>query len=294
MTKSVITVGTFDGVHRGHQAVIAELLRVARDRRQSSVLVTFDPHPLYVVRPEAAPKLLATRSEKEVLLAAHDIDHVEFVPFTHELSQYDPKRFVGEILVGQFGLAHLVIGYDHGFGRGRSGDVETLRRIGGEIGFEVDVVAPFEVDGEQVSSSKIRARLLEGDLAYAEHALGRRYSLSGQVVRGDARGRDLGMPTANLSLEDPAKLVPFEGIYAVSANGLPAVMHIGPRPTFEGAAPSLEVHVLDFEGDLYGQMITVEFYERIRGIAKFDSVQLLEAAMQADAQAAAETFRRLS
>jgi riboflavin kinase/FMN adenylyltransferase len=282
--SSAVTVGTFDGVHRGHQKVLKELLHTARDRRERSVLVTFDPHPLKVVRPHQAPKLLTTPAEKEAIIATYDIDVIAQVPFTPELSQYDPARFVREILVDRFGLAHLVIGYDHGFGRGRSGDVETLRAIGGVIGFEVDVVEPYQVAGDKVSSSKIRSMLLHGDVAGAAVALGRPYPLSGTVVRGDGRGHALGMPTANLETSEADKLVPLEGIYAVRVDGRAAVAHLGPRPTFEGARASIEVHIFDFSGELYGHTLTVEFGERIRGIEKFASPEALAAAMQADAQ----------
>lgn len=283
---SAVTVGTFDGVHRGHQQVLAELVRVARERNERSVVVTFDPHPLKVVRPADAPKLLTTRAEKEVILGNIGVDVVAFVPFTPELAQYDPARFVREVLIGQFGLAHLVIGYDHGFGRGRTGDVDTLRRIGAEIGFDVDVVEPFSAHGENVSSSKIRAALLAGDVRLAAVDLGRHFSLTGLVVKGEGRGRELGMPTANIEVGDPDKLIPLEGIYAVRANESPAVMHIGPRPSIAGAGATLEVHLLDFSGNLYGQELTVEFAERIRGIEKFASLDLLAEAMHTDAAAA--------
>lgn len=284
--SSAITVGTFDGVHRGHQQVLQELKRVARSRRERSVLVTFDPHPLKIVRPEHAPRLLTTPAEKEEIIAAYDIDVVAHVPFTTELSQYDPERFVAEILVGHFGLSHLVIGYDHGFGRGRSGDVDTLKAVGRTMGFEVDVVAPYQIDSENVSSSKIRTALLRGDVAAATAGLGRPYSLRGTVVRGDGRGRALDMPTANLEVGDRDKLIPLEGIYAVTANGLPGVAHLGPRPTFEGARGSIEVHVFGVDEDLYGRQLDVMFHERLRGIEKFGSTRELAAAMQADAAAA--------
>ena len=285
--RSCITVGTFDGVHRGHQKVIAELLGVAADRGERSVLVTFDPHPLYIVRPDHAPKLLTTRSEKEQLLNSYGIDEVAFIPFTHELSQYEPDRFVREILIERYGLSHLIIGYDQGFGRGRSGDVSTLREIGEKLGFEVDAVPPFKDHGENVSSSHIRAQLLAGDVASAAAGLGRPFSLRGTVVHGDGRGgKELGMPTANLEIAEPEKLIPFEGIYAVRANGLPGVMHVGPRPTIHGAGSALEVHIFDFAGDLYGQVLTVEFVARIRGVERFESMAELAAAMQADAAVA--------
>lgn len=289
--SSAVTVGTFDGVHRGHQEILKELLRVARSRGERSVLVTFDPHPLKIVRPENAPRLLTTRSEKEALLNDWEVDAIAFVPFRTELAQYDPARFVREILVEHFGLAHLVIGYDHGFGRGRTGDVATLKQIGAEMGFEVDVIEPFQVDRKNVSSSGIRSCVQEGDVAAAAAGLGRPFSLIGTVVRGAGRGGpDLGMPTANVEVSDADKLIPPAGIYAVrTGTGKKkgsGVMHIGPRPTFESAKATLEVHLFDFFGDLYGKSLRVEFVERIRGIEKFDSAEALGAAMQADGIAA--------
>ncbi|MGQ0813602.1 MAG: bifunctional riboflavin kinase/FAD synthetase [Gemmatimonadota bacterium] len=283
---SAVTVGTFDGVHRGHQEVLDELVSVARERGERSVLVTFDPHPVKIVRPVDAPQLLTTPHEKEEIIAQYGIDVIAHVRFTYELSQYEPERFVREILIGRYGLSHLVIGYDHGFGRGRRGDVETLKRIGAEIGFEVDIVKPYRLNGDNVSSSKIRKALLHGDVVSAAAGLGRAYSLRGTVVRGDGRGRELDMPTANLEVADPDKLIPLEGIYAVRANGRPGVAHLGPRPTFEQALPSIEVHLFDFSGDLYGQMLKVEFVDRIRGIERFDSMAELAAAMRNDGQAA--------
>jgi riboflavin kinase/FMN adenylyltransferase len=289
--SSAVTVGTFDGVHLGHQKVLDELVQVARKRNERSVVVTFDPHPLRIVRPQHAPRLLTTREEKAAFIATFGVDVVAFVPFTQELADYEPRRFVQEILVDHFGLAHLIIGYDHGFGKGRSGDVDTLRAIGDEIGFEVDVVEPLQLGEHNVSSSRIRAQVAEGDVGGAAAGLGRPFSLTGTVIRGAGAGRQLGMPTANLAVH-PEKLVPLEGIYVVRADGRPSVMHIGPRPSIPGAEPSLEVHILDFSGDLYGQVLTVEFLERIRGIEKFDSMDELAAAMQADAASAREFFDR--
>jgi riboflavin kinase/FMN adenylyltransferase len=286
MLDAVVTVGTFDGVHLGHQMVLEALIRKARELQLHSVVVTFDQHPLRIVRPEHAPAELTTRGEKEQILAGYDVDRIHIVPFTKELSQYPPEQFVTEILIGQFRMKHLVIGYDHGFGKGRSGDVDTLKRIGRELGFGVDVVPPYDVDGQHVSSSKIRALLQEGKIEEANHALGRPYTIRGRVARGDGRGRQLGMPTANLELDDPHKLLPLPGIYAVKVGEAQGVMHLGPRPTFVGAGPTIEVHLFDFDRDIYHHTITVEVQGRIRDIEKFDTVEQLVAAMHEDARRA--------
>ena len=289
----VITVGTFDGLHRGHQAVLDTLRATARALGKPSVVVTFDPHPLYVVRPEHAPRLLCTVAEKQELLRSAGIDEIALVRFTRELSEYSPREFVEIVLRDHFGLDHLVIGYDHGFGKGRSGDVATLQQIGRDLGFEVTVVPHADLNGSPVSSSRIRKALEAGDVVDANAALGRAYSVSGTVIRGDGRGRELGFPTANLELPDHTKLLPLEGIYAVrvhrgreAGRGLPGVVHLGPRPTFQGAAPTVEVYLLEFNADLYGETLVLDFIERIRGIEKFDSIEALVAAMRGDVREA--------
>jgi riboflavin kinase/FMN adenylyltransferase len=287
---TVVTVGTFDGVHRGHWEVLTTLVRFAREDGLSSTLVTFDPHPLRIVRPEHAPKLLTTPAEKIEMLAQSEIDYVALINFTKELSTYSPEKFVHEVLLRGLGMKHLVIGYDHGFGRGRSGDVDTLKAIGAEVGFPVHVVAPVDAGGEPISSSRIRSALLEGDVDSAARALGRAYSLEGTVVRGEGAGRKLGFPTANLALRHEDKLVPHEGIYAVRAalrdRYVDGVLHLGPRPTFPGLSPSIELHLFDFDEDLYGRRIRVDFQARIRDIAKFANVKQLVVAMEADCDAA--------
>lgn len=287
---AVITVGTFDGVHRGHRMVLAALCRAAAERGALSMVVTFDPHPLRIVRPEAAPPLLTTPQEKIEILAQTEVQRVALLRFTPELAAYPPRRFVEEILLDRLGMAHLVIGYDHGFGRGRSGDVDTLRDIGHELGFGVEVIPPVHADGEPVSSSLIRRALAVGDTATANAALGRSYALTGTVVRGAGQGRRLGFPTANLDVSHPDKLIPHEGIYAVRATTrehfADGVLHLGPRPTFAGLPPSVELHLFDFDQDLYGERVRVDFIARIRDIARFDSVDGLIRAMEADCDAA--------
>jgi riboflavin kinase / FMN adenylyltransferase len=283
---TVVTVGTFDGVHLGHWAVLQEIRARAAATGRRSVLVTFDPHPLRVVRPEHAPPLLTTPVEKKEILAESGLDYAVFLSFTETLSRYEPRRFVEEVLVARLGVEELVIGYDHGFGRDREGDPETLEKIGKELGFEVDVVKPVFSGGEAVSSSRIRTQLQRGEIRAAAVGLGRPYSVRGVVVRGEGRGRDIGFPTANLSMSPGDKLMPPEGIYAVRGvlrtGTYLGALHLGPRPTFSGSPSSVELHLLDFDEDIYGQEVRVDFVEYLRPIEPFDSVSALVAQIQED------------
>lgn len=291
---TVVTVGTFDGVHRGHWAVLQEIRRRAEASGRRSVLVTFDPHPLRIVRPEHAPPLLTTPVEKKEILAESGLDYAVFLSFTPVLAAYEPRRFVEEILLARIGVSELVIGYDHGFGRGRSGDTETLRELGSELGFDVDVVPPVMASAEEgeaaISSTRIRRAVEAGDMASAAAGLGRPYSVRGLVVRGDGRGRGLGFPTANLHVGNGDKLVPPAGIYAVRGvlrrGTFDGALHLGPRPTFRGSPPTVELHLLDFEGDLYGEEVRVDFVERLRDVLPFDSVEALVARMREDVEEA--------
>lgn len=281
----IATVGTFDGVHRGHWSVLDEIGARAVARGGRSVLVTFEPHPLKIVRPEAAPKLLTTPEEKKEVLADSCLDYVVSLAFTSELREYSPRRFVTEILVGGLGMSELVIGHDHGFGRGRSGDVNTLRTMGDELGFTVDVVEAVHAGDSAISSSSIRRALAEGRLADANRDLGRPYPVTGTVVPGDGRGRKLGFPTANLSVHDD-KLIPAEGIHAcyatVPAGRFMGALHIGPRPTFQGVGAAVEVHLIDFEDELYGREVRLELVERLRPVAAFASAAELAEQMRVD------------
>lgn len=287
---TVVTVGTFDGVHRGHWAVLQEIQARARASGRRSVLVTFHPHPLTIVRPQDAPPLLTTPVEKKEILAESGLDYAVFLTFTPALASYEPRRFVEEILVARLGVEELVIGYDHGFGRGRSGDADTLTRIGRELGFDVDVVQPVAAGEEAISSSRIRRWVAAGEMPRAREGLGRPYSIRGVVVKGDGRGHGLGFPTANLSGFPPDKLLPPAGIYAVrgiTRSGIhDGALHLGPRPTFQGAPPSVELHLMDFDGDLYGEEVRVDFIRYLRGVLPFDSVAALVRQMQADVEEA--------
>jgi riboflavin kinase/FMN adenylyltransferase len=286
----VATVGTFDGVHLGHWAVLQEIRRRAEEAGRRSVLVTFDPHPLRIVRPEHAPPLLTTPVEKKEILAESGLDWAVFLTFTEALSRYEPRRFVEEILVGRLGVEELVIGYDHGFGRDREGDPATLQRIGRELGFAVDVVEPVAAEGGAVSSSRIRKLVGQGDVEAARSCLGRPYSLRGIVVRGDGRGKDLGFPTANLSVTGGDKLIPPQGIYAVRgvlrSGTYTGALHLGPRPTFKGSPPSIELHLIDFEGDIYGEEVRVDFVRKLRDVEPFTTVDALVRQIRVDVEAA--------
>ncbi len=283
---AVVTVGTFDGVHLGHRAILEEVRAraVAMDRR--AVLLTFYPHPLRIVRPEAAPPLLTTPVEKKEILAQTGLDYAVFLRFTPALSRYPPRRFIEEILVGRLGVRELVVGHDHGFGRGRSGDANMLREIGKELGFAVDVVAPVTTGADAVSSSGIRDALSRGRLGLARKGLGRPYSLRGLVIRGDGRGRDLGFPTANLSLGVADKLLPRSGIYAVRGTlrrGMfHGALHLGPRPTFQESLPTIELHLLDFTGQIYGEEVRVDFIRFLRPIRVFRSAAALVRQIELD------------
>lgn len=292
---TVATVGTFDGIHRGHRAVLAEIVARARARGLASLLVTFDPHPLEVVNPTAAPRLLTLPDEKRELVAALGLDRVEVLTFTPELARLAPEAFVRDVLCARYAMRELVLGYDHGFGRGRSGDVELVRRLAREDGFAVDVVDAVRDDGQPISSSLIRSAVAHGDLAAAARWLGRDYGALGVVERGAGRGRKIGVPTINLAALDPRKLLPPDGVYAVwveiREQRFGGMMNQGPRPTFGDTARALEVHLFDFSGDLYGATVTVQWVCRLRDVQAFPSREALVDQLRRDAARAREILK---
>ncbi|HUF88798.1 MAG TPA: bifunctional riboflavin kinase/FAD synthetase [Gemmatimonadota bacterium] len=294
--RTTITVGTFDGIHRGHQAVLAEIVRRARAADRAAVLVTFDPHPLEVVAPDRAPTLLTTADEKRLLWPLFGLDYVHVVRFTEAVRQMSPEAFVREILVGRLRVGELVIGYDHGFGKDRAGDVDVLRRLGKDLGFAVDVVGPVQMGPDPVSSSGVRRAVEGGELERAAAALGRPYAALGRAERGAGRGRELGFPTANLRL-DARKCLPPDGVYAVRVELEGALYdgmaNLGGRPTFGEERRGLEAHLLDWDGEsLYGARPQVEFVARLRPVVRFDGRDQLVAQLERDREAARAALAR--
>ena len=278
--ETIVTVGTFDGVHRGHQDVVQRLVATARARGSRSLLVTFEPHPMQVVNPAAAPPLLMVGDEKLEALAESGIDYVAVVPFTRALAALDAARFVDEVLVARYRVRHLLMGHDHGFGRGRSGDEATLRRLGEARGFTVEAVEPvLGPGGQPISSTAIRRAVAGGDLARAAEALGRPYAVAGRVVHGAQRGRLLGFPTLNIPWPAAPKLLPPQGVYAVAvqtgAGWFGGMLNLGPRPTFDDASLTLEAHLFDAAGDFYGSRVRIDFLARLRDTVRFDAPEAL-------------------
>jgi riboflavin kinase/FMN adenylyltransferase len=286
----IVTVGNFDGVHRGHQALVASAVKGAREKGGVSVVLTFDPHPSRVLSPERAPAALMTVEQKAEVLEGLGVDKLALLPFTPEFSTKEPEDFAREVLGQALGARRVLLGSNFRFGRGRRGDVPLLTRLGREIGFEVGSVEPLWHDGAPISSSRIREALARGAVGPAGEMLGRAFFVDGEVVRADGRGRTLGIPTANVALRNEALLRP--GVYAAFArilgegNRNPAVVNLGRRPTFGGGETTLEAHLLDFDADLYGKPLRLEFQEFLRDERRFDGPEALVRQIRDDIGAA--------
>ena len=282
---AAVTIGVFDGVHRGHLGLLAQL-RAAAASGLATAVVTFRNHPLTVLRPEIDVTYLMPFERRLELLEGADVDHVVPIDFTHELSQLSAREFV-TLLRDRLSMRHLVAGPDFALGKGRAGTLDVLRGLGADLGFEVTEADPSVAGGVRVSSTETRKRLAEGAVGDAAELLGRPFRLTGEVVKGDQRGRALGFPTANLKIA-PQMALPADGIYAtlahVGGRALASATSIGVRPTFETAGRTVEAFILDFDEDIYGAEVSIDFIERIRPEARFDSVEALIEQMDKDVE----------
>ncbi len=288
------TIGSFDGVHRGHQTIISSLVRAAHAACAPAVVITFHPHPAVLLRGINTPFYLTSPHERAHLLAELGVDYVITLPFDRAMASLEPDKFM-QMLADHLGLASLWVGHDFALGRGRIGDIPALQAIGQHLGYHLQVVGPVQAGSEVISSSQIRNLLLSGDVEAAARLLGRPYSVQGNIISGQQRGRRIGIPTANLDLP-ASRLLPANGVYATRAliNGQPwaSVTNIGLRPTFENAPvlPRVEAHIMDFTGDLYNHEIKLEFIAHLRSEQTFPNVQDLIEQIQKDIRQAREVL----
>ncbi len=278
---SVVTSGTFDGVHLGHQKILGRLKELAERKQGETVLLTYWPHPRLILQPKDNNlRLLTTLTEKVKLMEELGVDHLIILPFTKELSQMSSEEFIREILVEKIQTKTLVIGYDHKFGKNREGSFEYLQSHSHLFGFDMEEISRQDVDDLAVSSTKIRTALAQGDISTASKYLGRPYFLSGQVVKGQQIGRSIGFPTANIHVVDNYKLLPRDGAYAVYAEvrniRYKAILNIGDRPTVDGKKKTIEAHLIDFDGDVYGQELFIHFQEFLREEERFENLDALK------------------
>ena len=299
LRRPVVTIGNFDGIHLGHQAILSTAVARARALSAPAVVYTFEPHPRKVLRPESAPALLTTLEQKLELIAATGVDAVVLEPFTPEFARTAPDAFVRECLHARLAPREVYVGYDFHFGRDREGSMRLLTELGPRLGFAVTIIPEVLVDGGDVNSTRIRESLAQGDPERAARLLGRPYTVRGRVVRGDERGRGLGFPTANLAPEN--EVLPAPGVYAgvlrlldagdpAAGTALRAVANVGRRPTFAGEALRAEAHALDWSGDLYGRRVELSFALRLREERRFEGAEALKRQIAADVD---EARRRL-
>jgi riboflavin kinase/FMN adenylyltransferase len=274
--KTALTIGTFDGVHLGHRRLLDSLMGKSRENNLRNIVITFDPHPRIVLSSDNGIKLLNTLNEKLEAFEKLGIENVLVIKFTEEFSKQRSEEFLKSYIIDKIGVSEFIIGYDHKFGRNRDGDQNLLSRLSRKYDFSLSVVDGVSVNGNPVSSTSIRNQLLDGNVKSANHLLGRKYYLSGKVIKGAMRGRELGFPTANLKVTESNKLIPAQGVYAVESivgnKNYNGIMNIGLRPTFEERIePVIEVHIFDFNSDIYSNEIKIGFIDRIRDEKQFNS-----------------------
>ena len=285
---SIVTIGTFDGVHLGHQQILKQLIDTSRKSKLKSVLLTFFPHPRMVLQPDISMRLIQTIQEREKALQKTGLDYLVIHPFSTEFSRLSADDYVKKILVEQLNVRKVVVGYDHRFGRNRTASLEDMYHYADIHEFEVIEINAEKIESTAVSSTKIRKAIDEGNIELANTYLGHSFTIEGMVINGDKRGRELSYPTANIDLQNPHKIVPKQGVYLVKSNLedriIYGMMNIGTKPTFNAAMPSIEVHFLDWNGNLYGQAVQVELLKWVREERKFNTVEELQTQIQADEQ----------
>ena len=285
---SIVTIGTFDGVHLGHQQILEQLIDTSRKSKLKSVLLTFFPHPRVVLQPDVPMHLIQTIEERERALAKTGLNYLVIHPFSAEFSRLSADDYVKRVLVQQLNVQKVVVGYDHRFGRNRTASLEDMYHYADIYDFEVIEIDAKKIESTAVSSTKIRKAIDEGNIELANTYLGQPFTLEGMIVHGDKRGRELSYPTANMDLKNPHKIVPKQGVYLVKSNlsnrVIYGMMNIGTKPTFDASMPSIEVHFFDWNGDLYGQAVQVELLKWVREERKFSSVEELQTQIQADEQ----------
>ncbi|MDI6032640.1 bifunctional riboflavin kinase/FAD synthetase [Flavobacterium sp. LB2P84] len=288
--KTILTLGTFDGVHIGHKKILKKITQNTENQKYESLVLTFFPHPRMVLQEHSDIKLLNTIDEKIDLLEKIGIENLVIHPFDEAFSRLTAEEFVSTILVDRFHIQKIIIGHDHRFGRNRTANIDDLIAYGKEYGFEVEQISVQEINDISVSSTKIRNALLEGDMALANDYLGYDYFLTGSIVKGKQLGRTIGFPTANLKIEENYKLIPQNGVYIVKSiidkQTVFGMMNIGFNPTVDGQKQSIEIHYFDFNTDLYNQKISVSILQRIRSEQKFESVGLLKEQLEKDKKTA--------
>jgi len=295
--QTIATLGTFDGVHLGHGKIIKRLIENASDEKFESLVLTFFPHPRMVLQNDGSIKLLNTIEERAVLLEKAGLDNLIIHPFDQKFSQMEAEEFVKTILVDKFHIKKIIIGHDHRFGRNRSADINDLVAFGKIYNFEVEQISAEEIDAVSISSTKIRKALDSGNITLANEYLGYNYFLTGKVIQGKQLGRTINFPTANIKIEEEYKLIPQNGVYIVKSfideKLFYGMMNIGTNPTVDGKQQSIEVHYLDFEGDLYDKKIAVELLQRIRSEEKFPSFDALKLQLENDRNTAKDFIKNL-
>ncbi|WP_316791645.1 bifunctional riboflavin kinase/FAD synthetase [Pedobacter frigoris] len=298
LNNAVATIGTFDGVHYGHQKIIKRLCELAKTTGGESVILTFFPHPRMIIDPENQDlKMINTIHEKAKILEELGVDHLIITPFTRDFSNLSPEEYIKNILVDTIGIKHLIVGYDHRFGKDRKGGLKELEDLSEVLEYKIEEIPEQDIDDVAVSSTKIRKALLNGEVGLAATYLGYNFSLSGRVIKGDKIGRTIGFPTANLFVEETYKLIPSDGIYAVTVRMeegfFKGMAYIGQRPTINGMTRNIEVNIFDFNKEIYGQDITMTFLEFLRHDVKFTGLEALKLQLQKDKENTLSYFSKL-